>query len=106
MRGARNTMLKTPWDANSPAVNKRLSPGRKNPKKRPDSAKTAKNMRKYPSAPKLATVFSVSMRSMCGMIDIVGTFTLNDLYRTRQADKKVGLLNRKKYAIVSDTLYA
>ena len=43
MSGTRSQMSNTPFDASRPALNKTLSPGKKNPKKSPDSAKTSAN---------------------------------------------------------------
>jgi hypothetical protein len=46
---SRMNILKNPCEAKNPAVNKRLSPGKKKPKNNPDSAKIIKNRPKYPA---------------------------------------------------------
>ena len=43
-------MSKNPWDAKNPAVNRRLSPGKKKPISKPDSKKTMVKIPKYPTA--------------------------------------------------------
>jgi len=45
-------MFRKPWEARKPAVNNRLSPGKKNPKNNPDSAKIIK---KRPAMPIIFT---------------------------------------------------
>ena len=47
--GASSQMSKNPCEARNPAVKSKLSPGRKAPTNRPDSAKTIAKIPKYPT---------------------------------------------------------